>query len=54
MKVFTYEQILGLKHGIKEGLKKGGLMLSEREKQIVDITIDSIIIAIEKFFDQVE
>lgn len=54
MKLFNYEQILGLKHAIEEGFKNGGLTLTERERQIISLTIDSIIIAIEKIEDQME
>jgi hypothetical protein len=43
MKLLNEEQVLGVKHGIELGFIKGGMTLSEREKLIVGLTIDSLI-----------
>jgi hypothetical protein len=51
MKLLNDEQILGIKHGIERGFLKEGILLSERESWIIDLTVKSTLDVVEQMLN---
>lgn len=48
MKLFNEEQILGLQHGVEQGLTENGFELSERDQLMIMLTVKTCVDTFER------
>lgn len=51
MRLFNDEQILGLQHGVEQGLTNNGFELSDRDQLMIMMTVKTMVETFEKILE---
>lgn len=51
MRIFNEEMILGLQHGVEQGLTENGFVLSDRDQLMISLTVKTCVETFEKILE---